>query len=170
MLHTKYQSAMLSSFREEDIKRFCHFFFPFGCHGNHLWKELNFLNNFCTASPKEHLCQVSSRLAQWFRRSRCFKKLLTDDGRQTPDAGQRAITIAHSEHFVLRWAKKVVPKLLQEVKVTVDIITSDDIKIDYTGKFQGFTARYIITRRPWWSYIAHLNTKQYRLTRKINTK
>ena len=38
--------------------------------------------------------------------------------------------------------KKVVPKLRQEVKV--DIATSDDIKIYYTGKFQDFTARYII--------------------------
>ena len=38
--------------------------------------------------------------------------------------------------------KKVVPKLQQEVKV--DIVTSDDIKIYYTGKFQGFTTRYIL--------------------------
>ena len=38
--------------------------------------------------------------------------------------------------------KKVVPKLQQEVKV--DIVTSGDIKIHYTGKFQDFTARYII--------------------------
>ena len=38
--------------------------------------------------------------------------------------------------------KKVVPKLRQEVKV--DIVTSDDIKIYYTGKFQDFTARYLI--------------------------
>ena len=38
--------------------------------------------------------------------------------------------------------KKVDPKLQQEVKV--DIITSDGIKIYYTGKFQDFTARYII--------------------------
>ena len=38
--------------------------------------------------------------------------------------------------------KKVVPKLRQEVKV--DIVTSDDIKLYYTGKFQDFTARYII--------------------------
>ena len=37
--------------------------------------------------------------------------------------------------------KKVVPKLRQEVKV--DIVTSDDIKIYYTWKFQDFTARYI---------------------------
>ena len=31
--------------------------------------------------------------------------------------------------------KKVVPKLRQEVKVKVDIFTSADIKIYYTGKF-----------------------------------
>ena len=40
--------------------------------------------------------------------------------------------------------KKVVPKLRQEVKVKFVIVTSDDIKIYYTGKFQDFTARYII--------------------------
>ena len=40
--------------------------------------------------------------------------------------------------------EKVVPKLRQEVKVKVDIVTSDDIKIYYTGKFQDFTARYIM--------------------------
>ena len=42
--------------------------------------------------------------------------------------------------------KKVVPTLWQEVKVKVDIVTSDDIKIYYTGKFQDFTARYVIQR------------------------
>ena len=40
--------------------------------------------------------------------------------------------------------RKVVPKLRQEVKV--DIVTSDDINIYYIGKFQEFTARYIITK------------------------
>ena len=40
--------------------------------------------------------------------------------------------------------KKVVPKLRQEVKVKVDIVTSDDIKIYYTGKLHDFTTRYII--------------------------
>ena len=40
--------------------------------------------------------------------------------------------------------KKVVPKLRQEVKVKGDIVTRNDIKIYYTGKFQDFTARYII--------------------------
>ena len=42
--------------------------------------------------------------------------------------------------------KKVVPKLRQELKIKVDIITSDNIKIYYTGKFQDFTARYLIKR------------------------
>ena len=40
--------------------------------------------------------------------------------------------------------KKVFPKLQQEVKVKVDIVTSDDIKIYYTGKFLYFTAGYVI--------------------------
>ena len=43
---------------------------------------------------------------------------------------------------MLNEKKKIVPKLRQEVKV--DIVTSDDIKIYYTRKFQDFTARYII--------------------------
>ena len=42
--------------------------------------------------------------------------------------------------------KKVVPKLRQEVKVKVDIVTGDDIKIYYTGEFQDFTARYMIKK------------------------
>ena len=102
MLHIKYQSCMSYSFREEDFQRFCKYF-PFGCQTlpwqPKLWMELNSLNNFCSALPKEHPYQVSSNLAQWFRRRRCLKKLLTD-------ARHRAITIAHSKHFVLRWAKK----------------------------------------------------------------
>ena len=42
-----------------------------------------------------------------------------------------------------------VPKLRQEVKVKVDIVTSDDIKIYYTEGFQDFTARYTMNRIPW---------------------
>ena len=40
--------------------------------------------------------------------------------------------------------KTVVPKLRQEVKVKVDIVTSDDIKMYYTGKFQDCTAEIYI--------------------------
>ena len=40
--------------------------------------------------------------------------------------------------------KKVVHKFRQELKVKVDIVTSDDIKIYYTWKFQDFAPKYII--------------------------
>ena len=53
--------------------------------------------------------------------------------------------------------KKVVPKLPQEVKGKVDIVTSDDIKIYYTGKFQDFTVRYMINewneQPAWWQLV-----------------
>ena len=52
-----------------------------------LWVEFKSLNDSCRASPKEHPCQGSSRLAQWFQR--CLKKLLADEGRQTVDDGHR---------------------------------------------------------------------------------
>ena len=42
--------------------------------------------------------------------------------------------------------QKVVPKLRQDVKVKVDIVTSDDINIYYTGIFKDFTARYLINK------------------------
>ena len=42
--------------------------------------------------------------------------------------------------------KKRVPKLRQEKEVKVDIVTSDDIKIYYTGKFQDFTEHYVYNK------------------------
>ena len=42
--------------------------------------------------------------------------------------------------------KKVVPKFGQEVKVKVDIVTSDDIKIYYTKKFRDFPLKYIMKK------------------------
>ena len=84
MLHSKYQSSMPSSFREEDFQRFCYFFSFWLPWQPELRLEFNLLNNFGRTSPKEHPCQVSSRLAQWFRRRRCLKKLwTTDDMRRT---------------------------------------------------------------------------------------
>ena len=49
--------------------------------------------------------------------------------------------------------KKVVLTLRQEMKVKVDIVTNDDIKIYYTGKFQDFTAREIINKESVMSYL-----------------
>ena len=43
-----------------------------------------------------------------------------------------------------QWSYKCSPKLRQKVKVKVDTVTSDDIKIYYTGKFQDFTAKHMI--------------------------
>ena len=41
--------------------------------------------------------------------------------------------------------KKIVPKLRQEVKVKVEIVSSDDIKIYYTGKFQVYNKKKQVT-------------------------
>jgi len=43
----------------------------------------------------------------------------TDDGRRgtTTDDGQRPLTIAHPEHFVLRWAKKESSTVLSNTAV-----------------------------------------------------
>ena len=47
--------------------------------------ESNSVNNFWRGPPKEHSCQVWSKLAQRFGRRRCLKKLLMmHDGRWTP--------------------------------------------------------------------------------------
>jgi hypothetical protein len=60
-----------------------------------------YLNNLESPSPKDDLCQVWLKLAQWFWRSRKCKSLWTD-GRT--DDGQQAIRIVHLS-FQLRWAK-----------------------------------------------------------------
>jgi hypothetical protein len=67
------------------------------------------LNNLESPPPKDDLCQVWLKLAQWFwRRSRKCKSLQTNrrtDGRT--DDGQLAIRIAHLS-FQLRWAKNYI--------------------------------------------------------------
>ena len=59
--------------------------------------ESNTVNNFWRGPPKEHSCQVWSKLAQWFGRRRCFKEIVDD----------RHLTTLKAllEHVVLRWAK-----------------------------------------------------------------
>ena len=59
--------------------------------------ESNSVYNFWRGPPKEHSCQVWSKLAQRFGRRRCLKKLLT-----THDGHLKAPL----EHIVHRWAKK----------------------------------------------------------------
>jgi hypothetical protein len=60
------------------------------------------LKTFASPNPKDDLCQVWLKLAQWFWRSpKCKKNYIqTDDG-------QRAIRKAHLK-FQLRWAKNLI--------------------------------------------------------------
>jgi len=72
----------------------------------------NCLNNFDRGPPRDHSCEVWSKSNKWFQRRCSLKKLLTHawtDARtdaRTVDDGQWAITKAHLEHVVLRWATK----------------------------------------------------------------
>ena len=71
----------------------------------------NHLNKFGRGPPRDHSCEVWSKFNEWFQRRRClckkvYARLTTDDARRTTtDNEQRPVTIAHHEHFVLRWAK-----------------------------------------------------------------
>ena len=66
------------------------------------WQEFSY---FLSTSHPDASYQVSSQLAQGCRRSRLLKQLLMPhDGRHTTDDGHWLTTIAHHEHFVLRWA------------------------------------------------------------------
>jgi len=95
----------------------------------------NGLNNFDRGPPRDHSCEVWSKSNKRFQRRCRLKKLLTharthgrttDAGHwritkahlstscsgelkslRTTDDGQSPVTIAHHEHFVLRWAKKL---------------------------------------------------------------
>ena len=69
---------MPSSFREEDFQRFCYFFLLVAM-ATRVMIGIQSLEQLSRASPKEYPCQVSSRLALWFRRRRCVKKLWTTD-------------------------------------------------------------------------------------------
>ena len=82
MLHTKYQSSMPSSFRQEYFQRFCNFF-PFGCHGMaELWVEFNLLNNLVELHPRN----IPAKFHQDWPRG--LGGDVVDDTRQTPDMGR----------------------------------------------------------------------------------
>ena len=72
----------------------------------------NNLNNFGSGQPRDHSCEVWSKSNERFQRRRCLSKKVYAQQtthaarRTTSDDGQRPVTIAHHEHFVLRWAKK----------------------------------------------------------------
>jgi len=64
----------------------------------------NNLNNFGRGPPRDHSCKVWSKSNERFQRRCLSKRSLC-----TPhDNGQRPVTIAHPEHFVLWWAKNTL--------------------------------------------------------------
>ena len=74
--------------------------------------DRNDFSYFWSTSHPNASYQVSSQLAQGCRRSRLLKQLLTPhDGRRTTDDEHWLTTIAHHEHFVLRWAKNMFDKM-----------------------------------------------------------
>ena len=100
MLHTKYQSSMPSSFKEDDFQRFC-YFFPIGCHGNQSygWNSISW-----TALVELYPRNIPAKFHQDWRNGlggKMFKEIV-DDARRTSDVGHLAITKAHHEHYVLR--------------------------------------------------------------------
>ena len=86
------------------------------------------LSYFLSTSHPDASYQVSSQLAQGCRRSRLLKQLLTpQDRRRTTDDGHWLTTIAHHEHFVLRWAKKRKRKEMVMFKLTLFLQTFLDV-------------------------------------------
>jgi len=71
----------------------------------------NNLNNFGRGPPRDHSCEFWLKSNERFQRRRCLSKKVyarrTQHAarRTTTDDGQRPVTIAHHEHFELRWAK-----------------------------------------------------------------
>ena len=58
-------------------------------------------------SQSEHLCKITLKLAYWFRWCHLKKLLTTYDRRHKTDDGHRPITVAHLEHLVISWVKKL---------------------------------------------------------------
>ena len=122
MLHTKYHSSTPSSFWE-DFQRFYYFFSFWLPWQPDLWLEFNFLNNFDRALPKKHPCQVSSRLAQWFRGEKMFKEIVDDGRRTTLDArrtthdGRRMTDIGRSQKLTMSTSCSAELKRLSSAEV-----------------------------------------------------
>ena len=76
--------------------------FSISSRGGHLgWRAGSSDTTFKRGPPKDHPCQVWSKLAQWFQRRRlkCEKLTTTDDGRRTIFYdGRRTLHGGHSSH------------------------------------------------------------------------
>ena len=91
--------------------------FQDGHHGCHLRFPIRtILAIFWFTNHPDASYQVSSQLAQGCRRSRLLKQLLTlHNGQRTMDDGYWLTTIAHLEHFMLRWANKYSGTFYREI-------------------------------------------------------
>ena len=94
--------------------------------------ELNSLNNFCSASPKEHPCQLSSRLAQWFRR--CLKKLLMDAGHRKLGDHHSSLSVLCAHVKVLRWAKNITSTCMQSHMFSQVMFLCITVSTKFAGK------------------------------------
>ena len=116
----------------------------------------NRLNNFDRGPPRDHSCEVWSKSNKRFQRRCCLKKLLTDarthaytDGRRTPDIeGSQKLT----EHFVLRWAKKIPKKLCKKIsnwiKCWITLTRLWDAQKNKTNKINGkYWSSYVQWRK-----------------------
>jgi len=86
----------------------------------------NGLNNFNRGPPMDHSCEVWSKSNERVQRRRCLSKKVygrrtTHAARRTTDDGQRPITIAHLEHFVLRWAKKTAYTKMSMTRIVLTV-------------------------------------------------
>ena len=110
MLHAKYESSSPYGLGQE---YFLSFYFQL------LWQpefftEFKSLKYSESASSKDHFCEVSSKSVGRFQKRKIFQVIVhrRADGRtygrmdRRTNPGHWLITIAHSEHIVLRWAKK----------------------------------------------------------------
>ena len=93
--------------------------------------DRNDFSYFWSTSHPDASYQVSSQLVQGYRRSRLLKQLLTPhDRRRTTDDGHWLTTIAHHEHFVLRWAKKQKKKYLCRVPTQTKLMRILTLKLE----------------------------------------
>jgi len=125
MLYTKYKSSGPCSFRQEVFGRgplddatciYQIIMKALELHFENLcltpWPTYatnqNHLNNFGRRTPMDHSCEVWLKSNEQFQRRRCLsKKVYARRTMHDQDDGQRPVTIAHPEHFVLWWAKKI---------------------------------------------------------------
>jgi len=127
MLYTKYESSGPCSFRRDFwILHFKNLFLtPWPTYAT----KWNSLNNFGRGPPRDHSFEVRSKSNDWFQMRRCLSKKVYGR-RTTTDDGHRPVTIAHTEHFVLRLAKNYICTFLEGVFCSpTNVLCVGDLRI-----------------------------------------